>query len=619
MTPERLLHMENLCAHMRGERRLDGISFTLRANETHALLSTSAFYQRGFCELLCGDVLSCTGVYEVLGHPFLPGRPLERGIQVIGLESLLFPNLSVAENIMIGSLQTHWSVKAHALEQSLALMGQTGVSIDLTKPIAALTQDEQKTVELLRVCAIRPSIVIFFDVTNYFSDVNQGMIPHIVYWLKRQGCGIVYLTSSLDEALEVGDRISVLDSGTVRGPFRVEDVRENPDEIAGLLSSWRPLVGSSAEKDADSVRAAISSIDDLKRAEGELKRMLRSTAGDLCKAVGADGTIIYLVDEARLNVIDVIFGEDIIPSEPFPTLNSMDVLRLLQLSDEQVFHPGGDAPGGMFPTGRTVETVVCYPVRLDGKKSLLLQLFFEQRQDVDKPMSLYLTMFARELAMNIETSRLLGNSVLLQETHHRIKNNLQMVHNLLYLQKAELEAGRQVDPAEVLDTAMHRIKCIASVHALLCRDWYGRNIVNLKDLVLEIVSMYQGMRIQMETRLESVSIPYNDAISVALVTNELISNCIQHAFPSPSSSEPEPKIVIELRNDFLEVVLSVMDNGAGIGPQIDPKTAQSVGMSIIRSIVSELRGSVRYSPAVPRGTEAQVRFQRQLYPPIADI
>lgn len=131
--------------------------------------------------------------------------------------------------------------------------------------------------------------------------------------------------------------------------------------------------------------------------------------------------------------------------------------------------------------------------------------------------------------------------------------------------------------------------------------------------------MYQGMRIQMETRLESVSIPYNDAISVALVTNELISNCIQHAFPSPSSSAPEPKIVIELRNDFLEVVLSVMDNGAGIGPQIDPKTAQSVGMSIIRSIVSELRGSVRYSPAVPRGTEAQVRFQRQLYPPIADI
>lgn len=616
MAAKRLLHMEDLCVRMRGERHLDGLSFSLYENETHAMLSTSAFYQRGFCELLCGDVLSYTGVYEILGRPLSPGRPLGRSIQVIGLESLLLPNLSIAENIMIGSLQKPWSVHPRAMERSLALMEEVGVSIDLTKPIATLTQDEQKTVELLRVCAIRPSIVIFFDVTNYFSDVNQGMIPHIVYWLKQSGCGIVYLTSSLDEALEVGDRISVLDSGTVRGPFRVEDVRENPDEIARLLSGWRPLVGSSAGKDVDSVRAAISSIDSLKRAEGELKRMLRNTAGDLCKAVGADGTIIYLIDEARLNVIDVIFGEDIIPAKPFPTLNSIDVLRLLQLSDEQVFHPDRFFPAGMFPSGRTVETVVCYPVRLDGKKSLLLQLFFERRQEVDKQMSLYLKMFARELAMNIETSRLLGNSVLLQETHHRIKNNLQMVHNLLYLQKAELEAGREIDPAEVLNTAMHQIKCIASVHALLCQDWYGRNIVNLKDLVLEIVSMYQGIRIQVKTRLESISTPYHDAISIALVTNELISNCIQHAFPAPV---PEPKIVIELHSGWQEAVLSVTDNGVGVSPQIDPKTAQSVGMSIIRTIAAELRGSVQYSPASPCGTEARVCFQRQLYPPIAEV
>lgn len=616
MAPRRLLYMKDLCARMRGERRLDNVSFFLEEGETHALLSTSAFYQRGFCELLCGDILSYTGGFEILGKPFQPGAGLERDIQVIGLESLLFPNLSVAENIMIGSLRKYGAVRSQAMERSLNLMRRVGISIDITKPVSALTQDEQKTLEVLRVCAIQPSIVLFFDVTNYFSGENQGLIPHVVHWLKRSGHGIIYLTSSFDEALEVADRISVLDSGTVRGPFQVENVRENPDEIAGLLSGWRPLVNASAGGDEDSVRAAISSIDDLKRAEGELKRMLSSTAGDLCKAVGADGTIIYLIDEARLNVIDVIFGEDIIPAEPLPALNPIEVLRLLQLSDEQVFRRGEEAPEGMFPPGRALRTVVCYPVRLDGKKSMLLQLFFGRGLDVDQQMSVYLRVFARELAMNIETSRLLGNSVLLQETHHRIKNNLQMIHNLLYLQRAELESGRGIDPAEVLNTAMHRIKCIASVHALLSRDWFGRNIVNLQDLVLEIVNMYRGMSMEVETKLDSVSIPYNDAISVALVTNELISNCVKHAFPDGALGS---KIVIELRGAVSEVTLSVRDNGVGMDRRIDPASAQSVGMSIIRGVVAELRGAVRYLPAEPRGTEALVRFQRQRYPPMADV
>ena len=244
MTPRRLLYMKDLCVRMRGERHLDSVSFFLDEGETHALLSTSAFYQRGFCELLCGDILSYTGTFEILGRPFQPGTGLERDIQVIGLESLLFPNLSVAENIMIGTLRKHGSVHSQVMERSLALMHQVGISIDTTKPVSALTQDEQKTLEVLRVCAIQPSVVLFFDVTNYFSDENQGLIPHVVHWLKQSGCGIVYLTSSFDEALAVADRISVLDSGTVRGPFRVESVRENPDEIAGLLSGWRPLVNA---------------------------------------------------------------------------------------------------------------------------------------------------------------------------------------------------------------------------------------------------------------------------------------------------------------------------------------------------------------------------------------
>ena len=155
------------------------------------------------------------------------------------------------------------------------------------------------------------------------------------------------------------------------------------------------------------------------------------------------------------------------------------------------------------------------------------------------------------------------------------------------------------------------------MHALLCRDWFGRNVVNLKTLILEIMRMYQGLGVDLVPELDEASVAYNDAISLSLVTNELIANCIKHAFPQ---EYPDKRITIRLRNTGADIRLSVCDNGRGISPGFSVDEAQSVGMSIIKSIVSELHGTLSYrKPPSGAGTEACICFERQSISPVVAV
>lgn len=609
-----LLTMRQLSSLAQGDKRLNNLSFHLFSGETHIVLSTSSYNHRNFCDLLCGNIISFSGEFEILGKPMCANRQLEQYIQVVGLEPMIFPALSVAENVAFCSLKPRWFVQSNAMSQCLSLMNEIGATLDITKRITQLTQDEQKIVELLRICSMKPPIVVFFDAINYLSEERRGLIPRVNQWLKRNGCGIIYLTSSFEEALEIGDRISILDSGTIRGTFSVEDARRNPGEIAHLLSGWKPLTAANAEEADPSTREAIASIDNIVYSSSELKRMLGHVAKDLVKTLSANTSIVYLVDEARLNVIDVISSE--MTDVSVPVLLPSEVLRLLPKNGPILYQRNDFSKLQFSGAIQATETIAFYPVLLDGKKNALIQLSFAKRREADKQLSNYLKVFSREIAMAVETSRLLGNSVLLQETHHRIKNHLQMVHNLLYLQKIDVQNAKHVDIGKVLDTAMHRIKCISSVHALLCQDWYGRNMVNLSTMVQEVLQMYEGMHAHIQTDLEDESVPYTDAISFALVTSELLSNCLNHAFPR---DWPNPQINLRLQNTGTEIILTVQDNGVGITPNFDPKKATSVGISIIRSIIDDLHGTLRYSRLQPYGTEVQVCFSRERTHPLISV
>jgi len=193
---------------------------------------------------------------------------------------------------------------------------------------------------------------------------------------------------------------------------------------------------------------------------------------------------------------------------------------------------------------------------------------------------------------------------LLQETHHRIKNNLQTVADLLYLEalSAPEEARRS------LRHSMGRVKSIAAVHQLLSVEHIEEvDVYHLAERIGETIVQDlsgPGSRVSVEVEGEHLLLSSKQATSLALVLSELVTNAVQHAFNGQGGH-----VRITLHTRGAEVVVSVEDNGRGLPPGFDPDRDAHLGLQIVRDLVHrDLRGTFRMESQ--KGTRVEVRFWR---------
>ena len=122
---------------------------------------------------------------------------------------------------------------------------------------------------------------------------------------------------------------------------------------------------------------------------------------------------------------------------------------------------------------------------------------------------------------------------ILREIHHKVKNNLQMISSLLYLQSSRAMDER---PLDILKDCQNRVKSMAIVHDKLCNS-HDLTKVNLEDYVKSLIdSLYQLYnvrrdRINLYLEVDNILIGVDTAISCGFVINELVSNSLKHAFP----------------------------------------------------------------------------------------
>ena len=204
------------------------------------------------------------------------------------------------------------------------------------------------------------------------------------------------------------------------------------------------------------------------------------------------------------------------------------------------------------------------------------------------------------------------NRELLQEVHHRSKNNMQLMSSLLLLQAQSASA----ETRRTLMENAHRIQAMARVHEHL----YGQTnatAVAMDELVHESVhqlaQLYGSAGQEVATRIQAdrMLLPLDTALPAAQILQELASNAFAHAF-GPDYVGPEPRVSIGLTNHSEGVVtLSVSDNGRGMpeSPQErDEEGANgSMGLAFVDLLARQLRGDVTVScgtdPA-PRGQAA---------------
>ncbi len=224
-------------------------------------------------------------------------------------------------------------------------------------------------------------------------------------------------------------------------------------------------------------------------------------------------------------------------------------------------------------------------------------------------------------------------NVLLKEIHHRVKNNLQVVSSLLYLQES-----RATDPQNksILKECRHQIITMALIHEDLYRSLDLRSVnfgAYIKRLIGRLAATFSSAaRTTIEFQVDEVPLSIEKAIPCGLILNELCMNVFKHAFPeegaegaklpgaapaagaqpgagaAPAAGEcEEPRLTIGLRkNGDGMVTMIVWDNGIGLPCGMDIAKTRTVGMQIVTTLVHQLHGSIHLEPG--KGARFVVRF-----------
>ena len=179
---------------------------------------------------------------------------------------------------------------------------------------------------------------------------------------------------------------------------------------------------------------------------------------------------------------------------------------------------------------------------------------------------------------------------MLQEIHHRVKNNLQIISSLLSLQ-----SGYILDPQVLVQfrESQGRIRSMALIHEKLYQS-ERLTKVDLADYMQSLVSILMrtyaaNANVKLELRLRPASVSIDTAVPVGLMLNELVTNALKYAFPS----ERLGQLLVELDTDGQgQIILRVQDDGVGLKPDFQFEQASTLGLRLVRMFAKQLRANV---------------------------
>ena len=203
---------------------LDGANFSLHAGEVHALVGSNGCGKSTLCKIIAGSVAADTGRLTLDDTPVGfsgPDDATAAGIGVFYQDLSLIPQMTVAENIYLGREPTNksglvdrQSLRAAATSALGEFREVIGDGIDADTRVASLSADQGQMVEILKVLAAKPRIIILDEATAALDRNQVAAVFEHVRALKAAGCSIIFITHRMDEVFEIADRVTVMRNGT---------------------------------------------------------------------------------------------------------------------------------------------------------------------------------------------------------------------------------------------------------------------------------------------------------------------------------------------------------------------------------------------------------------------
>lgn len=197
--------------------------------------------------------------------------------------------------------------------------------------------------------------------------------------------------------------------------------------------------------------------------------------------------------------------------------------------------------------------------------------------------------------------------VLLQEVHHRVKNNLQVISSILNLQSSFVTDDKVLS---ILKESQSRIKTMSYIHETLYQtsDFSSIEFTEyIGTLVRNLIQSYasQNTRVELLTDFDEIYLNLDQAIPCGLIINELVSNSLKYAFPD----REDAKLTMRIKEEGTRIVMEVKDDGIGLPENFNVEESESLGIYLVHALVEQLDAEMTVTSK--DGASFLITFEKQ--------
>ncbi|MFF1875232.1 sugar ABC transporter ATP-binding protein [Streptomyces sp. CB03911] len=231
MLRQPVLEVHGIRKEFPGVLALDGVDFRLFPGEVHALMGENGAGKSTLIKVLTGVYESDGGRVLLAGRPTTITGPLQAqqaGVSTVYQEVNLCPNLSVAENILIGREPRrlgliHWAeVRRRAAEAVAAL----DLDLDVSMPLADCSIAVQQLVAIARAVDIEAKVLILDEPTSSLDRDEVAQLFAVMRRLRERGVAILFVSHFLDQIYEICDRMTILRNGRLEGEYLTSELSQ---------------------------------------------------------------------------------------------------------------------------------------------------------------------------------------------------------------------------------------------------------------------------------------------------------------------------------------------------------------------------------------------------------
>jgi ABC-type sugar transport system ATPase subunit len=213
-----ILSVKNITKNYPGVVAVDNVCIDFFQGEIHAIMGENGAGKSTLIKIIAGAESPDKGTIEVNGQVFEKMRTRlsrDMGIAIIYQELMMIPELSVAENVFLGSPLGKMGIANHKemFRKATEIFSELGISIDPREKVKKLSVAYRQIVEIARALSRNAKILIMDEPSASLTEDEVEMMLKLIFRLKENGVTVLYISHRLDEVFRISDRISVLRDG----------------------------------------------------------------------------------------------------------------------------------------------------------------------------------------------------------------------------------------------------------------------------------------------------------------------------------------------------------------------------------------------------------------------